>query len=167
MKKVIAPFLLVIFGAFVIIGNFGCSKDKDEIAELEQEVLEEQSADYLPDTVSAEAPAEQAGTESTEEYTMTPEVVPEEEEQVPTPPRPSGEGYTVQVAAGTNPTYAHDLADRFIMRGYEAFVTEAVIDGQTFYRIRIGDFETVTEAKNFGAELRDKYSTDFWIDNNI
>lgn len=162
MRIVLIPILLL----SILFLFSGCTKD-EEVADLEQEVREAESEDYLADTTLAgEAATIAADTESAQEYAMTPEKALEEEKRAQMiSPRP-GEGFTVQVSAGTNHEYAKYLAGKFIERGYDAFVTEAVVDAQSFYRVRIGVFAGLNDAKTLGLELQDKYSVDFWIDNN-
>jgi DedD protein len=149
---------------FLLLLLSGCSKD-EEIAELEQEIRESEAVDPLaerPEASDTTAAAEEPG-----EVVMTPEAAPTEEpvrEEMPR--RPDIAGYTVQVAAGTNYEYTSELVDLFNQRGYEAFVTDAVVGGQTFYRVRIGTFEDKRDAKALGEELKDKYSVSYWIDYN-
>ena len=155
-------FILMV--SVVLAFGFGCSKDKDKVSELEKEVMQDQNQTAQTETPPAQdTSAEMAQPE--EEYAKTPEAAPTEEPKKQIS-QPMGEGFTVQVAAGTNYEYAHDLADKFTERGYDAFVTEATVNGQDFYRIRIGDYPTLTEARTVGAELQDKYSVEYWIDNN-
>ncbi len=157
----------IVLSIFLLIICFnGCSKDEDAVAELEQDALESQTTDYLDETPAEETASPMEEVPETPETAMTPETAPVEE-PIEMPSQPEGEGYTIQVAAGTNPAYARYLAGIFMDRGYEAFVTEAIIDGETFYRIRVGNYATLTEARNAGTEIQDKFSTDFWIDNNI
>lgn len=157
VKFVMAVLALSLFMA-------GCSKDKDQVSELEQEVLEQQSEDILTEETQAEDSVQIP--EGAEEYTMTPEAAPVEETEEYDYDEPAAGGYTIQVAAGTNQTYARYMADKFVTRGYDAFVTKTIYEGETFYRIRIGAYETLTEARNIAKELQDKYSVNFWIDNN-
>jgi len=115
----------------------GCSKDED-VAELEQQIKDTESEDLLKDTLAGEYMPEYTGTGQ----------------------------YTVQVAAGGNPEWVKYMAETFIRRGYEAFITEAIVDGETFYRLRIGSYDSFSKAKAAGMELADKYSVDYWIDYN-
>jgi cell division septation protein DedD len=156
--------ILIVLAAFLTFFA-GCSKD-EEVAELEQEVKEAESMDYLADTGVAADAGVSADTVVPEQYTMTPEKTPEESVSEPLMPRHLGTGgFTVQIAAGSNPEYVKYLADKYTRRGYDAFVTEAVVGDVTFYRVRIGTFETIAEARETGLMLQDKYSVDFWIDN--
>ncbi len=155
MKNVI----ISVFFLFALLLWGGCNKDKGEVDKLEQEVLEAESEDYLADTTTETG--EYAGetyAEAEEETVEMPSVSYE--------PSATG-GYTVQIGAGLNSENAGYLAEKFIGRGYEVFITEAYFDDITYYRVRIGNFETVEEAAALGAELKDKFSVDFWIDSNI
>ncbi len=155
-------FILMV--SLVSAFGFGCSKDKDKVSELEKEVIQDQSQAAETETPATQDTSAEAA-QPAEEHAMTPEAAPTEE------PRkeynqPTGEGFTVQVAAGTNYDYAHELADKFVDRGYDAYVTQATVNGEDFYRIRIGNYPTLTEAKSAGSELQDKYSVDYWVDNS-
>ncbi|RKX30223.1 MAG: hypothetical protein DRP46_05860 [Candidatus Zixiibacteriota bacterium] len=163
MKK-ISISIFILFLAVLMVG--GCSKDED-VAELEQQIKDTESEDLLKDTLAGEKVVT-GETEMTEEkYSMTPEAAPEEEKTPSYMPEYTGTGqYTVQVAAGGNPEWVKYMAETFIRRGYEAFITEAIVDGETFYRLRIGSYDSFSKAKAAGMELADKYSVDYWIDYN-
>jgi cell division septation protein DedD len=49
-------------------------------------------------------------------------------------------------------------------RGYEAFVTTITYNDQTYYRVRVGDMQSLSEATDLKAEIEDKYSTTGWVD---
>jgi cell division septation protein DedD len=163
MKKGLIPVLML----SLVFLFWGCSKDED-VAELEKEVKEVESADYLADTGGKGEVAEGETVPSTmSEYAMTPEKTPEEETAYePESPYAGAGGFTVQVAAGADLDNVNYLMDKFVTRGYEPFMTRTVVDGVTYYRVRIGNFETLAAAKEFGNELKDIYSVDFWIDYN-
>jgi cell division septation protein DedD len=155
MKNLIISVILL----FALFLWGGCNKDKGEVDQLEQEVMEAESEDYLADTTAeAEEYAAEPYAEAEEETVEMPAVTYE--------PTATG-GYTIQIGAGLNSENARYLAEKFIGRGYEAFITEAYFDDITYYRVRIGNFATVEEATVLGAELKDKYSVNFWIDSNI
>ncbi len=145
--KYLVPVLLV---ALLVVS---CSEKKEEAAQLEQELLDQQdtvtkAADVVADTA----------IEVTE-----PEPVVEQTEYT-TPSAPQGGGYTVQVAGCEDRDYAEHLIQQYTGRGYEPYVTTAVVEGQTYYRVRIGAFETLAEAKALKAQLADRYSLEVWID---
>ncbi|MEE8577348.1 MAG: SPOR domain-containing protein, partial [candidate division Zixibacteria bacterium] len=78
--------------------------------------------------------------------------------------QPEGSGYVVQVAGCESPDYAEYLVKLYGKRGYEAFQTTATVDGQLFYRVRVGLYETEAEAAAIRDQLLDRYSVEGWID---
>ncbi|MEW6412416.1 MAG: SPOR domain-containing protein [Candidatus Zixiibacteriota bacterium] len=131
--------------------GFGCSKKKEEAAELEKEMLGK------PDT--ATAVMTQPATDTTPDVAAVP--------QEPEPSfmgAPAGSGYTVQVAGCEDRAYAEYLVEKYTARGYEPFVTTTTVEGQIYYRVRIGAFATLSEARALKIQLEDRYSVDAWID---
>lgn len=156
MKK---AFLLSFLALSLVIWS-GCSKDKEEVDQLEKDVMAADSQNLMPDTSKMAAPDTTGGAG----YAMAEK--PMEEEETPTfAPTETG-GYTVQVAAGTDSERAHYTAEIFKERGYEPFITKADVGGMTYYRVRIGNFETLAEANKLAAEIQDKYSITSWVDMN-
>jgi len=149
----IALFLL----ALVLL--VGCSEDtKKEAAKLEQEMMGEEAAD------TATAAVEDTLGEISEP--MDAGAVPEEEEDVYVPSQPEGSGYTIQVASCESMEYAQHLIEKYSERGYEPYMTRVEVDGQLYYRVRIGNFQAKSEAVSLKAELMDRYSVQAWIDYN-
>lgn len=148
--------LLLIFSLVFVFT--GCKKD-EEVTELEQEVLESEAADNLTDSMT-----EESAVASEEELAMTPEKTPEETPAEPEMPiRMETSGFSVQVSASSSYENTYRLVELYAKRGYEAYVTETVVDGETFYRVRIGAFETFEQARQLALELSDKYSANYWI----
>lgn len=153
--------IVLLFG-LVICVLAGCSdKKKEEAAKLEQEL---QQMDQTADT-SAGATAQPA-TPAPETPAADVAAVPQEEETAMSamPSAPSGDGFTVQVASCENRDYASHLVDVYFGRGYEPFVSTFNEDGQTYYRVRIGNLNSYAEAKALKLELADRYSINPWID---
>jgi len=137
----------------------GCSEDtKKEAAKLEQEMMGEEAAD------TATAAVEDTLGEISEP--MDAGAVPEEEEDVYVPSQPEGSGYTIQVASCESMEYAQHLIEKYSERGYEPYMTRVEVDGQLYYRVRIGNFQAKSEAVSLKAELMDRYSVQAWIDYN-
>ena len=133
---------------------FGCAKKKEEAGRLEQEMLQQQ---------------EQAAAESISRDTLQPvdtgqlEVQQVEPEAVPGESREPA-GYVVQVAACPSLAYARYLLDLYKRRGYEPYLTTTVVDGEKYYRVRIGAGDQYQQAQALKAEIEDKYSVSAWID---
>lgn len=150
---------LFIVGMAVGLLFVACADRQDEADKLGQEVTEQEvdsatlAAETAPDSVSiveeqlaADAAAALAEVED------IPEV-------------PPGDGFTVQVAACPDYEYAQYMVDLYRRRGYEPYMTKFTDGGESFYRVRIGTYETTVEAKALKAELLDKYTLETWIDN--
>jgi cell division septation protein DedD len=153
IKSFLAIFLIVALAVF-----FGCDKSKEDVDKLEQEAME------VTETVSDSLTIEEESdvTETLEE------TVSAEDDLASRRYEATGTGgFTVQIGSGTSRRDANYTAEQFIGRGYEAFVSEVYIDDVSYFRIRIGNFETYEEARQLGEDLKDKYTVDYWIDNNI
>ena len=153
---------IALLGGLVICLLVGCSDEKkEEAAQLEQEL---QDMEGGRDTV-AETMTDTTGM-ADETSVADASAVPEEEQpdMSSMPPAPQGEGWTVQVASCENREYARHLVDVYFGRGYEAYVTSAMVEGQTYYRVRIGNLQTYPAAKALKLELADRYSIAPWID---
>ena len=57
--------------------------------------------------------------------------------------------YVVQVAAFRSKTVAENEVAKFIRLGYKPFIEEAVVNGRNWFRVRVGDFNTLEAAKQF------------------
>lgn len=155
IRTFIAVFLILFLIAFI-----GCNKSEEEVDKLEKEALEGETVETAPDssTISADSIAVE----------IVEEPLTAEEELANRRYEASGSGgFTVQVGSGTTRLDANYAAEQYIGRGYEAFVSEVYIDDVSYFRIRIGNLETYEEAIRLGEELKDKYTVDYWIDNNI
>ena len=56
--------------------------------------------------------------------------------------------------------------EQYQNRDYPAFLRQTEIDGEVYYRLRVGVYETYEEAKEVGELLVDRYSATYWIDSN-
>ena len=61
--------------------------------------------------------------------------------------------WSVQAMSTTDKPLAHDWLQKLKAKGYEAFVVDADINGNTWHRVRIGTFETRQDAENLRAAL--------------
>lgn len=145
----------------------GCSEKQKEAARMEQEVrdLEDstatdtgapESVTVVPDTSAAIAQAADASAIPPE---ARPKVTPP-----PMPPAPTGPGWAVQVASCESQDFARRLVDVYTRRGYQPYVTTITKGEQLYYRVRIGSFADLAEARRLKDELTDRYSVGAWID---
>ena len=152
--------LLALIGAFALLA-MSCSRKKEEAARLEQEMMQEETQAVDTAAEAALAPDDTAEYAARE---MDVGAIPREEEGEFILQQEEAEGYVVQVAACESLEYAHYLAEKYTGRGYSPYVTTISVEGQTYYRVRIGGLATLPEAQQLKAELVDKYSVKAWID---
>ena len=76
--------------------------------------------------------------------------------------------WVVQIAAGPSSAGADELANAFKSKGYPAYVAEVEnptpeLSG-TYYRVRIGGFHMLADAKAFGENILRPANYDYWVD---
>jgi len=77
--------------------------------------------------------------------------------------------YVVQITTVVSPDLASQTANRLEKQGYPAYVakvenpTTGLIG--TYYRVRIGGFDNVSEAKYFGDDVLRPLGYEYWVDN--
>ncbi len=76
---------------------------------------------------------------------------------------PSQKGYTIQVGSYRQPESAQHLVGKFQEDGMDAFITQADINGQTWYRVQVNTFESVSEAKDFAMENINRKKMQYFI----
>ncbi|MFN0157550.1 MAG: SPOR domain-containing protein [Bacteroidota bacterium] len=103
--------------------------------------------------------------------TPTPEVTP-----TPTPAKPeasiikpslpasSGTGnFTVQVSSWVTRSKANEEVARLNATGLSAFVSEANVAGETWYRVRVGRYATQKEAEEAASQLQEMLENGIWV----
>ena len=136
---------------------FGCKKGKSD-----QAVVEEVPAATAVD--SATAMTEEPALQSVGGNTAAPATF-----------HPTGDGFSanghfvVQLAVFKGRKQANNLVENLKASGYPAYVA-SVEDptpdlAGTWYRVRIGNFATAKDAKNFGEGTLRGQGHDFWVDN--
>ncbi|HSG30764.1 MAG TPA: SPOR domain-containing protein [Thermodesulfobacteriota bacterium] len=74
----------------------------------------------------------------------------------PLPPIVAGGQYTIQIGSFKNESDAKSLQNKLKSRGYPAFLKQVTIGEDTWFRLRIGTFETKDQAKIYGDILLKK-----------
>jgi len=69
-------------------------------------------------------------------------------------------GWAVQVASTTDLGEALRIVQRLRSKGYDAYTRRRDIAGATWYRVRVGNFKTRTDAKRLEEELRREMQLD-------
>lgn len=139
----------------------GCSDKQEDAEALEQQMREmegqvDTGAEQMTDTMVApiRPPARDASAIPDEDEEMLPEDLPM---------APMSGGYTVQVAACQDEKYARHLVTLYRDRGYEPTVMMTQVGGATYYRIRIGNLDSIAEATALRNELKDRFSINPWL----
>jgi len=84
-----------------------------------------------------------------------PEIVKEEKNSLlsnntPLPPVVADGQYTIQIGSFKNESDAKKLQNKLKSKGYPAFLKQVTIGEDTWFRLRIGTFETKDQAKIYG-----------------
>lgn len=93
-------------------------------------------------------PAKTVGVKSVGEAASA-AAVPEETSSQSEEGQPPDQIWTVQVKSSPDKAYVERWVDRLKSKGYDAFMTEADIKGQIWYRLRVGHFAGREEAESF------------------
>ena len=76
---------------------------------------------------------------------------------------PSGQGYTVQIAALNVRSDAEAIARRLSNKGYAAYVVAPPDGTPAVYRVRVGKFPTKREADTVAAKLQKEEQFKPWV----
>ena len=74
--------------------------------------------------------------------------------------------FTVQIGAFRTELRAHEAIVKYNGMGYEAYIEEATVEGSdvVWYRVRIGRYQTSSEAKRTADELNARGNIKAWVD---
>ena len=128
--------------------------------QADQETLPVDKPADKPDDRPADETVEKPAVDKTEdtgagkEETATEKVLPVSKPGTVTP-APEGSYYSVHVASFKEMSRAGTETDYLDKKGYETIVLEAVVKGQTWYRVYVGEFGTKEEAAATRLQLLD------------
>ncbi len=95
--------------------------------------------------------------DNAEEPTIDTESAPLPETRPPPPPMGTAEvpeqGWSIQVATTRELTSAQTRRDELIEAGWPAYVVASFVDGQSWYRVRVGGFENADDAEKARGKL--------------
>jgi cell division septation protein DedD len=130
-----------------------------------------QVIETLPEA-EVKPPVEEKKVEAPPTPTPTPiPATPTKPTPAPTPvqkpkptPAPSGGGnFTVQVSSWMSKGKADAEADRLIQGGFSAFVQDATVGSEHWYRVRIGRYSTQKDASAAAKQLQESLEDGFWV----
>ena len=171
----------IILTVFVLLALVACGRGKKESAQqppAQTQTFAEQSrtADALFDEFfdnSVQVLSQPTTPAPTEVAPIRREPVRRETTTATVAPRevrfsPTGR-FVVQVSTIASPTLANDIVRKLERQGFPAYsvtvqnpTTELL---GTYYRVRIGGFETTNDARHFGETTLRPLGYDFWVDN--
>jgi len=76
---------------------------------------------------------------------------------------PARTGWAIQIGTFAEFAAAEAAAETYRQADFPTFVRRAEKDGKTFYRLRVGVYESREEAQRVGEELRSRFGLDYWI----
>jgi septal ring-binding cell division protein DamX len=80
---------------------------------------------------------------------------------------PTGTGnFTIQVSSWMTQAKANGEAARLTAAGFPAYVAEGTVEGETWYRVRIGRYATMADAESALRQISQVAETDPWIAQN-
>lgn len=128
-------------------GNSSATSPTTPTAETADTSNSTADAQLVPDAVESAS-----GTESVEEEKPVADSSPQSPNADLSKQAPSGT-WVVQVASFAKETNAKAMAEQ-LDDAYAVFYTSAQVNGETWYRVRVGPFDNDAEANNAAAELR-------------
>ena len=72
-------------------------------------------------------------------------------------------GYRIQVVAAETSAEGHAVVARLASQGYPAYLTRAVVGNKDVFRVRIGPFDTLSNAEEIATKLRSAGYAGVWI----
>ena len=74
--------------------------------------------------------------------------------------------FTVQIGAFRSETRAHEAIVKYKNMGYDAYIEETTVEGSdiVWFRVRIGRYQTSSEAKRTADELNARGNIKAWVD---
>ncbi len=124
---------------------------------------------------SGEAADQQEGENDANQQEEGGEVTPEKQTGTPseteTPEKyglhgswnSGGKSYTLIIYSFTNRSKAADIAKKLEQKDYRTTIHSAIVDGNRYYRVAVGQFESIDAAQAASAKLDEPYSKDYFI----
>jgi DedD protein len=91
----------------------------------------------------------------------------------PTPARPAAAAASeprlargqvvIQVFSSADQDQAESVRGRLVRGGHKAYLSPVQVGGRTMYRVRIGPFDSRSEAQKVAEEVRKGYKLDTWV----
>jgi hypothetical protein len=147
---------------------YGCAKKPKQIQQAVPALPEPAAAAAAPESDTGEVFNEYYKDSKNKKVGRTFSMNAEGSAESYTPSFSDNGRYVVQIGAGPSSSGAEELANAFRGKGYPAYVAEVQnptpeLSG-TYYRIRIGGFDMLADAKAFGENILAPANYDYWVD---
>ncbi len=86
-----------------------------------------------------------------------------EPSQQATDPFPVGQELVIQVLSSSDQEQAGKTADQLRGSGYRAFLSSALVEGRTMYRVRVGPYSDQTQAEDAAQKIKRQFRLNTWI----
>lgn len=123
----------------------------------------------VPEPAVTQPPPTTEQPPAAEEITPTPTPTPTPTTPAPKtvkpkaiPPSTGGE-YTIQVSSWMTPSKANAQVQRLAASGFDAYVQDARVSGEKWYRVRVGHYATEKEASSAAAQLQPMLENGIWV----
>ncbi len=156
---------LLIAAIFLSLSIFGCGDDEEKKVDIITETLGQ--------PVDQDQDAQVEEIQDDELEALDEAVIPEEEPTALSDdeyiPRIYDSGpYVLQVGVSPSKAVAEKLAKKIENKGFNAYITTVENPADlvgTYYRVRVGYFKKLTQARLFGHNILMPMNIAFWIDN--
>jgi cell division septation protein DedD len=131
----------------------GADTEAAKESKAQEKIAQAETAKTQPPKSPATAASQPSATKSADEK---PPAVPRQEprQETETAEKDSAERvWAVQIKSSPDKKYADNWVNRLKTKGYDAFVAEGDVKGQTWYRVRVGHFAARHEAEELLAAL--------------
>ena len=158
MKRTTIFIIFILIFSILLFTN--CAK-KQERELPEQEKTEEPAATEEPGITPQK---ETVSEESREE--IQPEVTLKEEKEIqPEIVLKGKKVFELQIVAVRDYSRIELEQNKLARYGYNTLITTTVKDGDTFYRLRLDDLYTYSEATALGEKLKEQFSSihEYWV----
>ena len=150
--------IIICFLIISILIFTSCGKKEVERELPEQEKTEEPAA--------TEEPGITPEKETVSEEEIQPEVTLKEEEEIQPEVTLKGKKvFELQIVAIRDYSRIEIEQNKLARYGYNTLITTTLKDGETFYRLRLDDLYTYSEAFAMGEKLKEQFSSihEYWI----
>ncbi len=121
----------------------------------------------VPEPAVTQPPVATEKPPAPEEVTPTPTPTPAKplkaEKPKSIPPSSTGGKYTIQVSSWTTASKANEEVQRLTSGGLDAYVQDATVAGENWYRVRVGHYATEKEAAAAAIQIQPMLENGIWV----